>query len=67
MWNDRDALAAELKDICVRVRAGMKGYFGADSSEYEQDGGTRASERKKPIRKSLPFRLTTDFGGKGVS
>ena len=46
--NDRDGLTNELKDICVRVRAGMKGYFGADSSEYEQAGGTRASERKKP-------------------
>ena len=50
--NDRDGLANELKDICVRVRAGMKGYFGADSSEYEQAGGTRASERKKPARKA---------------
>ena len=52
--NDRDGLANELKDICVRVRAGMKGYFGADSSEYEQAGGTRASERKKPSRKGGP-------------
>lgn len=50
--NDRDRLAIELKDINVRVRAGMKGYFGADSSEYEQSGGTRSSERKKPTRKA---------------
>ena len=52
--NDRDGLANELKDICVRVRAGMKGYFGADSSEYEQAGGTRASERKKPQPQRRP-------------
>ena len=49
--NQRDELAAELNDICVRVRAGIKGYFGSDSSEYEQAGGTRLSERKKPTRK----------------
>ena len=52
--NDRDGLAIELKYMCVRVRVGMKGYFGADSSEYEQAGGTRASERKKPARKAGP-------------
>jgi hypothetical protein len=50
--NQRDELATELKDICVRVRAGIKGYFGTDSSEYEQVGGTRSSERKKPVRKN---------------
>jgi hypothetical protein len=50
--NQRDELAEELKNICVRVRAGIKGYFGADSSEYEQVGGTRASERKKAVRKN---------------
>jgi hypothetical protein len=52
--NQRDATAEELKDLCVRVRAGFKGYFGADSSEYEQVGGTRTSERKKPARKTAP-------------
>lgn len=50
--NQRDELADELKSICVRLRAGIKGYFGADSSEYEQVGGTRSSERKKPVRKA---------------
>ena len=50
--NQRDELAGKLNEICVRVRAGFKGYFGADSSEYEQVGGTRASERKKPLRKN---------------
>ena len=52
--NDRDALAEALNDICVRARAGIKGYFGTDSSEYEQVGGTRSSERKKPTRKTAP-------------
>ena len=52
--NQRDSLADDLKDICVRARAGIKGYFGTDSSEYEQVGGTRSSERKKPVRKAAP-------------
>ena len=47
MRNQRDDLAAKLDDICVRARAGIKGYFGGNSSEYELVGGTRDSERKK--------------------
>ena len=57
--NERDNLADSLNAICVRVRAGMKGYFGADSNEYEQAGGTRSSERKKPSRKSKITTPTT--------
>ena len=49
--NQRDTLAARLKDFAVRGRSGLKGYFGADSTQYEQAGGTRTSERKKPVRK----------------
>lgn len=50
--NNRDQLALELNSLCVRARAGIKGYFGDNSSEYEQAGGTRTVERKKPTRKS---------------
>ena len=28
--------------------------YGKDSTEYEQAGGTRTSERKSPSRKSSP-------------
>lgn len=45
--NDRDDLALKLNRLCTRTRAGIKGYFGENSTEYETVGGTRTSERKK--------------------
>ena len=51
MRNNRDAIIMRLQNFAMRGRAGIKGYFGDDSSEYEQAGGTRSSERKKPVRK----------------
>lgn len=45
--NQRDDLALRLNDNCTRARAGIKGYFGTNSTEYELAGGTRASERQK--------------------
>src|SRR6266542_3321473 len=50
--NDRDDLAPKLNGLCTRARAGIKGYFGENSSEYEAAGGTRSSERKKGGRKA---------------
>ncbi len=50
--NDRDHTTAELDEVCIRVRSGIKGYFGGDLTEYKQAGGTRASERKRPVRKN---------------
>ena len=49
--NNRDDLAVKLNGVCTRARSGMKGYFGPNSSQYEQAGGTRAVERKRPARK----------------
>ena len=49
--NERDDLALRLNEVCTRARSGMKGFFGPNSSQYEQVGGTRAVERKKPQRK----------------
>ncbi len=51
MRNQRDDIVVRLKDFATRGRSGIKGYFGGNSSQYEQAGGTRASERKKPVRK----------------
>lgn len=36
----------------VLPATGLK--YGTDSSQYEQMGGTRESERKKPVRKAKP-------------
>lgn len=52
--NERDDLATKLNEVNVRARSGIKGYFGLNSSQYEQAGGTRASERKTPTRKNKP-------------
>ena len=43
----REDLARKIKDINTRARSGMRGFFGPDSTQYEQVGGTRSSERKK--------------------
>ncbi|MDX6575806.1 MAG: hypothetical protein QOE96_1759 [Blastocatellia bacterium] len=49
--NDGNAQADELLDLTVRGRGGAKAQFGRDSTQYEQLGGTRASDRKPPKRK----------------
>lgn len=40
-----------LREIVTRGRSGIRGVFGPDSTEYEQAGGKRRSERKRPTRK----------------
>jgi hypothetical protein len=34
--------------LVVRARKGVLAFFGADSTQYGQAGGTRASQRKQP-------------------
>lgn len=48
--NTRDDLASKLHEVNTRARSGIKGFFGPNSSQYEQAGGTRSSERKTPVR-----------------
>lgn len=50
--NQRDTQMADLWDKVKRVRTGVKSFYGDDSSQYEMIGGTRASERKAPVRKA---------------
>ena len=52
--NSKADQAKDVSDYIVQVRSVVKGIKGADSSEYEMVGGTRASERKKPKRKDKP-------------
>ena len=52
--NQRDATYYSLWDLVKRVRAGLKGSFGDDSSQYEMVGGTRLSERKSARRAATP-------------
>lgn len=51
--NQRDELYITLWDQVKRARAGFKGIYGDDSSQYEMIGGTRRSERKRPTRKKV--------------
>jgi hypothetical protein len=48
LQNEIDALEKALGDKSSRILAGVGVQFGKDSNEYEQVGGTRSSERKKP-------------------
>ena len=35
----------------TEILSGIRSKFGVDSNEYEQAGGTRQSERKRPVKK----------------
>lgn len=46
------ASETNLKDLSERMLAGVGAHFGKNSSEYEQAGGVRKSDRKAASRKS---------------
>jgi len=52
--NDIDAEEEILTEMSTKVLSSAIGQFGEDSDEYEQLGGTRKSDRKKPVRKPKP-------------
>ena len=52
--NAKDASVRKLREGIKRLRLGVKAEYGDDSDEYEKVGGTRASERKKPVSKKAP-------------
>jgi hypothetical protein len=49
--NAKDAAIRKLREDIKRLRLGVKAEYGDNSDEYEKVGGTRASERKKPVSK----------------
>jgi hypothetical protein len=50
--NQRDAVYSDMWEQIKRVRNGVKGIYGDNSSQYEMIGGIRKSERKRPVRKT---------------
>ena len=48
--DDRDDAALTLSAYNTRALSAIRGIFGPDSTEYDQAGGTRSSERKRPVR-----------------
>jgi len=47
LLNDLEADEAALREKNARILSATKAQFGPDSSEYEQAGGTRSSDRKR--------------------
>jgi hypothetical protein len=50
LLDNRDDAALELSGYNTRALSAIRGIYGPDSSEYDQAGGTRTSERKTPVR-----------------
>ena len=48
--DDKDDAAGELGVLNTRALSAIRGIFGPDSAQYDQAGGVRTSERKKPAR-----------------
>jgi hypothetical protein len=49
--NQLNGLIAAGQDMQTRGLSGIRAAFGSDSTEYEEAGGVRKSERKKPTPK----------------
>ena len=50
--DDRDDAAITLSAYNTRALSAIRGIFGPDSTDYDQAGGTRTSERTKSVRKA---------------
>ncbi len=50
--NGLEALESSLQDKNRRFLSAVEGAYGPDSTEFEAAGGTRKSERKRPVRKN---------------
>jgi hypothetical protein len=48
--NETNEKGNALSDAVTRALSGVRAVFGPDSSQYEQAGGTRRSERKRPAK-----------------
>jgi len=43
-----------LRETNKRMLAAAEAHYGPDSNQYEQAGGTRLRDRKRPTRKVQP-------------
>ena len=58
--NQRDDQAYNLNQLVTRARSGFRAVYGPDSSQYEQAGGTRSSERKSSSKKNSEWMGSRD-------
>jgi hypothetical protein len=49
--NDSNEMGVDLANVNTRARSGLRAVYGPNSTQYEQGGGTRTDERKRPTRK----------------
>src|SRR5438874_665959 len=52
--NETNEQALNLSGVVTRARSGFRAVYGPNSTQYEQAGGTRTDERKRPTRRSKP-------------
>lgn len=50
--NQLESAEVTLRDLNRRILSAVGAQYGPDGSEYEQVGGPRQSERKRPTRKT---------------
>lgn len=53
LTNELGGMAAEVASIVTRARSGFRAVYGPDSTQYEQAGGTRNSDRQRPSKKKV--------------
>jgi len=51
LTNSPSTETAELEAIRTRALSGLRAVYGPNSTQYEQGGGTRTSEKRRPARK----------------
>lgn len=54
LQNQLDTAEGKLHETNRRMLSAAEAHYGPDSSEYEQAGGTRTSDRKRPTKKTPP-------------
>ena len=54
LYNEYIAQNLVVRDFSERILTGVATRYGKNSSQYEMAGGTKKSERKKPIPKLKP-------------
>ena len=62
--NGLEASEKTLSDLSSRMLAGVGAQFGKDSSQYEQAGGVRISERKRASQANLSQQRTDEMARK---
>ena len=59
LGNQIETGESNLRDHCARVLSSAAGKFGRDSDEVQLVGGTRKSQRAKPVRKAASAPAST--------